>query len=323
MMLLLLLFLIVTVSAYEDNTTNVGVYSNHISACNVNHATGNMLCINQNYESVIQYHDVRSTTFCPYHYCVVFNTEMDKLACSGYVFKKISASMTDQINPLTPNITNDRFTGNPDDDYVDVGTPFEGNNIFIDRFEQSVETYMGELIVEVACDSPLGTCVLLEDGSKNCFGGQGLVFHTMFESIVLGVIVPGLMAFGLYLALTFMSCEFASNGCVQILVVPTLVEIFCALILFVAPDFIVKVAPFLAASALGIALGKLSSNTITACFVRKPNIDYSTGERDGMLKNSTNARVANFEIGDDDDDDEDVTEIELGAVGVAEHVERV
>jgi hypothetical protein len=328
--LVLVLVLVNAVAAYEDNETNVGVYSNHISSCNWNHNTDNMICINRDFESVIQFHGVALATFCPYHYCVTFENEVGKIACTGYVFSKISAGMGDgdsaAINPLTPDLSNDRFTGNPTDDYVNLRTSFEGNNIFIDRFEQSVETYFGDDIVEVQCKEPLTTCVSVAGGETTCFGGDGLTFHTFTESVVLGFFVPMSMAILIYLSLACVKwrCRLgcAYNSCVTMVAVPLTVEVLCALILFVAPDFIVKVGAFITASVIGIVAGKLIVDVLVK-FLMPPTPKRSTRpspERKGMLKKSSRVGDPRFHVGTDDDDEDELgslAEIELGSVGAS------
>lgn len=319
-------------SKYEDNQTNVGVYANHISSCNLNHYNGNMLCINRDYESVIQYHDVASATFCPYHYCVTFRTTPEKLACTGYVYVQMSGTMSDEINPLTPNKSNTHFTGNPDDDYINVGYMFEGFNVLIDRFEQSVETDMGLPIVDIQCEEPQTTCVSLADGTLSCFGGKGLVYHDFITSAILGIVVPGAMSFVCYMILENVKYKCAKNWCVTKLFTPILIEVCCMLILFVASDFIVKVLPFLLASLLGILFGNLTCELVVTCFIiwkrqltGRVQSEYGSGSSSsGMLKNSNSdkQKQRHFEIGGADDDDDDnqddsddgMTEIELGQI---------
>ena len=283
------------VMSYEDNATNVGVYANRISSCNLNHYNGNMLCINRDYESVIQYHDVDSVTFCPYHYCVRFRTQPNMLACTGYVYLKMSSGMGEYINPLTPDHDNIGFTGNPSDEYIKIGSSFEGYNILIDRFEQSVETEMEKPITGVQCEDPVATCISLSDGTEKCFGGTGLMFNDVFVSVILGLIVPGALSFTCYIILSFVKHRFARNGCVTKILVPLIVESSCMLILFVASNFIVKVLPFLIASLVGIFTGHIVSElvkTVSSTFIKKyrdkrVDNEYGAGrqERAGMLRN--------------------------------------
>lgn len=314
-------------SSYEDNTTHVGVYANHISSCNLNHRTGNMLCINRDYESVIQYHDVSSATFCPYHYCVTFNGIPDKLACTGYVYLKMSGGMDEEINPLTPNKSNTKFTGNPEEDYIDIGYMFEGYNLLIDRFEQSVETIMDGPIVNVQCEEPETTCVSLGDGAVTCFGGVGLTYHDFVSSVMLGVIIPGAMSFVCYLLLANVNHKCAQNGCITKITVPVFVEVCCMFILFVASDFIVRVFPFLFSSILGIVAGNVLCEMVVNCFLSwkgrwSKRVDTENSlERSGMLRNSKKKKKksagGDFVIDEEDEDDVDgegLTEIELGGV---------
>jgi hypothetical protein len=317
------------VDAYEDNNTNVGVYVNHISSCNVNHGNGNMLCINRDYESVIQYHDVDTATFCPYHYCVTFRTTPGKLACTGYVYLKMSGSMNEEINPLTPNITNTGFTGNPTDDYVKIGKTFEGFNILIDRFEQSVETYTGKPISDVQCKKSQTTCISYNDGSSECFGSNDLIYHGELSSILLGVLVTAAISFGCYSLLTVFKNRYTDNICVTMVFAPVFIEVCVFLILFVASDFIVKYMLFIFMSLIGIWVGFLINEfvwkTIKAITKYKHSRvdDEKEIERSGMLrnKNRTNHHGDdNFVIREDDEEDggvvdmEGMSEVELGTV---------
>lgn len=301
--------------AYEDNTTNVGVYVNHVSSCNLNHNTGNMLCINRDYESVTQYHNVRQTVFCPYHYCVLFDMERKKVSCTGYVYLKISGSMEKYFNPLTPKASLESFTGNPNEEYVTIGTSFLGYNVIIDRFEQSVETTVGdENIDSVRCMDPYSTCIEFEDGSEKCFGAIGEKFHNLLHSSLLGLSVTGALAFSVYFiaGVTYKGCLL--NPCFSVITIPMLVSLCSVLILFVASDFIVKTLPFIISSMIGIACGFLTAKSLLGCidiFKRPSTASVDIG--------STETVQLQGYVTDDDDEGEDagMTEIELGTIKVA------
>lgn len=328
-----LLMGVVSGSSYEDNSTNVGVYVNHVSSCNLNHVTGNMLCINRDYESVIQYHDVREATFCPYHYCVLFRTDEEKVTCTGYVYLKMSGSMDEYLNPLTPNVSNEKFTGDPDNDYIKINTAFLGYNVLVDRFEQSVETSVGKPIRKVTCMDPYSTCIEHGDGSSECFGAKDVVFHGFIESALLGLVVPGALAFAVYIIGGGLYKGCLINPCFSVITIPLFVAVCCALILFVASDFIVKMFPFIIASLFGIILGFLLAKVVFGAitvwkkqFGSRVDTEYGSGESTGMLHNKykdgtaegATGGDAKFEIGSNSDDEEDIgdglTEIELGTL---------
>jgi hypothetical protein len=307
--------------SYEDNTTNVGVYANHLSSCNLNHDTGNLLCINQVYGSVIQYHDVIDVTMCPYHYCVQFDTDEFKLVCTGYVYLKIGG---DNINPLTPNGTyNTHFTGDPDNEIIDIGVILDGFNILIDHFEQNVETTLAKPFEDVICKDPISTCVQFEDGDELCFGGDKMTFHGFVESLILGLVIPGAMSFVIYLLFMNLHLSCASNACVIIIIIPFMLEFCCMLIVFLDSDFIVQIPIFVIASMVGIAAGRVLAVTAVSCvsFVTTNRIRTAIGDGDenkGMLKRSGQVVDSGsmFVIGDDDDYEDhenyNLTEIELG-----------
>ena len=331
---LALIIVAVEGSSYENNKTNVGVYANHISSCNLDHKMGDMLCINRDYESVIQYHDVSNVVFCPYHYCVTFRTEKNKLICTGYSYLEMSGSMSDIINPLSQNNSALALAGEGDVTNIKVGKSYEGYNILIDYFRPSVETMFdaSEFIVDVTCgesDSEMVTCAYLSDGSEHCFGATDITFNDFIPSIVLGVAVPGSLSLACYLILWALSTKWswATNGCITTMLTPIIVEVICMVILFVGAGFIVKVLPFLIASLVGIWIGKVLCDIITGCFgawkskmVGKVDDEYGAGERTGMLRNSNSDKGnSRFVISDDnDDDDGGMTEIELGSVAGAD-----
>lgn len=330
-----LALIIVTVegSSYENNKTNVGVYANHISSCNLDHKVGDMLCINRDYESVIQYHDVSNVVFCPYHYCVTFRTKQNKLVCTGYSYLKMSGPMSEIINPLSLNNSALALAGEGDASNIRVGKSFEGYNVLIDYFRPSVETHFdgSEFIVDVTCgesDSKVVTCAYLSDGSEHCFGALDVTFNDFIPSVILGVAVPGSLSLACYLILWAMSSKwtFARNGCVITMLTPIVVEVICMIILFVGADFIVKVLPFLIASLVGIWIGKVLCDIVTGCFeawcsrmIGKVNDEYGVGERTGMLHNNDgderDSGSPKFVIDDDDDDSGGMTNIELGSIG--------
>lgn len=316
--------LVVNATNYEDNSTNVGVYVNQISACNLNHDTGNMLCLNREFESVVQYHDVRDTVFCPYHYCVLFKADRTKVACTGYVYLKVSGSMDQYMNPLTPVKSNVGFTGNPKDDYVKIRSSFLNYNVLVDRFEQSVESYSYD-IQKVTCMDPYSTCLEYTDGTDSlCFGAKDVVFHNALESALLGLIVPGLIAFSFYSISGGLYRSCLTNPCFTVITIPMSVTICSILILFVASDFIVKVFPFLFSSIFGIVFGFLSCRTMYGalglCKQRltgQTDSSYGAGETRAGETIEMIQSNSSFAIEDDDDDDnkETTTEIDLGTVG--------
>lgn len=63
----------------------------------------------------------------------------------------------------------------------------------------------------------------MSDGMTNCLGGKDLVLQGIFPSMVLGIVIPGSMAFILYTTLASIQCSFATNICVSIIAVPLVV----------------------------------------------------------------------------------------------------
>jgi hypothetical protein len=295
----------VDASVVENNETNVAVYVNHLSSCNLNHNTGNMLCINQDYNTVIQYHDVKQVAMCPYHYCVLFNGDVE-YSCTGYVLTLIGGKMDTHLNPLTPNTSFVGFTGNPNDDHIEVGHSFLGYNILINYFEQNVVNHSPVPIDSVECMDPYSTRVRYQDGSFDVFGAHGIVFRGMVESLLLGVVIHSSIAFTMYL-FTFSFCKCGRNNiCIDLFLVPLVTFLSCYMILFVAKRFVIKVLEFIISSIFGILFGFIPAsiffNSIVYC--RKKN----------AVKNRVDIEESRQFVIDTDDDDDDgvqMTEIQL------------
>lgn len=282
-------------SVVENNETNVKVYVNHLSSCNLNHGTGNMLCINQDFNTVIQYHDVKQVAMCPYHYCVLFNSKQ-QYSCTGYVLTLIGGKMDTHLNPLSPNNSLVSFTGNPDDDHVDVGRTFLGYNVLINFFEQNVDNRVTEKsITTVECIEPYSTHVAYADGSSDIFGAYDVVFRGSVESLLLGVIIHNSIAFTLYIfTMSFCRCG-KDNTCVNLFVIPLVTFLSCYMILFVAKNFVVKIFEFTISSIFGVVMGYILASilfsSILYCRRKRGTVDIEEAKQ--------------FVIGDDGDDDTD------------------
>jgi hypothetical protein len=318
---LLLLSLLGTIkgegSHFENNENNIGVFVNKVSSCNLNHDTNNILCINREYETVIQYHRARDITMCDYHYCITFKDDLQKYTCTGYVWLLIGGMMDTYINPLTSNKHNTMFTGNKSRDFTKIGTAYDGYNVLTDRFEQNVENAESQPVEKVKCDGVHGTCVIFYDGTEKCFGGQGYVFHNEFHSLLLGIVVPG--AIGLILYGVTTPCR--SSVIVSVVIVP-LINFLCSfMILFKAENFIVKVYIFLLASVCGIILSYLTVHFVVLCFRRlrgnPQRVNFDEAEKQQFVIGSDGGDDDDGSSGGDiendggDDDDNKMTEIEL------------
>lgn len=297
-----LLLSTVVASSIENNETNVGVFVNHLSSCNLNHVTGNMLCINQDFNTVIQYHDVKQVAMCPYHYCVLFNNEVE-YSCTGYVLTLIGGKMDHHLNPLTPNNSLVGFTGNPDDDHVVVGTMFLGFNVLINFFEQDVDNHVTNPIDSIKCMDPYSTHISYKDGSEEMFGAYDIKFRGMIPSLLIGVVIHCSISFTLYIfTFSFIKCGRDStfmNLCLN----PLITFLCCILILFVAEDFVVKVYPFIISSIFGIVIGYILAsilfNSILYCRRKKKSFD------DVRIQNEEQTRFVISEDNDDDTDNEE------------------
>lgn len=243
-------------TAIENNETNVAIYVNHLSSCSLNHGTRNMLCINQEFNSVIQYHDVKQVAMCPYHYCVLFRGSME-YSCTGYVLTLLGGTMQRHLNPLTPNQSLTEF---PKDDHVSIGQSFQGYNILIDYFEQSVNNHVNQSVRSVACLDPYSTQVTYEDGTVDVFGAHGIVFRDYVESLLIGVGIHSGIAAVLYSGF-LTACK--SNVITNLCVVPGATFLACYLILFVAEEFVVRIFAFILSSVVGVAIGYILASIVS------------------------------------------------------------
>ena len=316
-LLFILLVTAVNASVFENNETNVGVFVNHLSSCNLNHDTNNMLCINQDYNTVIQYHDVAQVTMCQYHYCILFKGNLE-YSCTGYILTLIGGKMDKHLNPLTPNSSLVGFSGDPGDDHVSVGYVFLGYNILIDFFEQNVDNDVSKPIDTISCMEPYSTHVLYKDGSEEIFGAYGIIFRSIFESLVLGVLIHGTIAFILYIfALSFCRCA-NSTTVVNLFLIPLITLISCFLILFVAEDFVVKIFPFTISSVIGVILGYIIAsivfNSILYCKGNKRNNNIDIEENTQFVIDGDGDDESENENENETTDNSSITEIELGKV---------
>lgn len=271
MLFLLLPLLLVTggaASVVENNETNVGVFVNHLSSCNLNHETGNMFCINQDYNTVIQYHDVKQVAMCQYHYCVLFEG-LKEYSCTGYVWTLLGGKLNKHLNPLTPNKDYVGFTGNPDDDHIEVAQIFLGYNILINFFEQNVDNEAQKDISHISCSAPYSTTVTYQDGTSETFGAHNIKFRGMVESLVLGILIHSSIALVLYL-FTLLYCNCGRfNTAMNLCIIPLITFLSCYMILFVAEQFVVKILEFIISSIFGIVIGyilaSILANGITYC----------------------------------------------------------
>lgn len=300
-------------SSIENNETNVKVFVNHLSSCNLNHLTGNMLCINQDFNTVIQYHDVKQVAMCPYHYCVLFNGGME-YSCTGYILTLIGGKMDTHLNPLTPNVTFIGFTGNPEDDHVEIGTMFLGYNVLINFFEQDVDNHASKPISEIRCMDPYSTHIEYQDGSIEMFGAYEIVFRGTIPSLLIGVLIHCSIAYVMYMfTMSFCKCG-KDSTCVNLCFVPLITFLSCFMILFVAEKFVVKVYPFVISSIFGIIIGyilaSITFNSIMYCRRRGAKLS-DNGRID--VEESTQFVISNDNDEDTDSEDNGVqmTEISL------------
>lgn len=305
--IIVLLFTTVCGSSFENNETNIGVFVNHLSSCNFNHDTGNVMCINQDYNTVIQYHDVNQIAMCPYHYCILFEGKQE-YSCTGYILTLIGGTMDKHLNPLSPDMSYVGFTGNPEDDHVSVGYTFLGYNILIDYFEQNVDNVSNKIIKSISCMEPYSTHIVYEDGTSDMFGAHEVIFRNIIQSLVIGSVIHTCIAFSLYI-ISLSLCKCLNGIIVNMAFIPFVTFLSCYLILFVAEDFVVKVFPFTISSIIGIMMGYIMASSVY-------NVIQYAKNRNKSSTVDTEEESTQFVITEetDSDDGNTITEIELSKV---------
>lgn len=291
---------------FNSNNSDIEIFVNHLSSCNYNKETKNMVCVSLNYNTIVQFHNVKDVAMCDYHYCILYDNQVD-YSCSGYTYTLIGGSMQTHINPLSVNVSN---VGIISEERIPIGTLFLGYNIIIDYFVQNVVNLnSSEYIKSISCGDKYSTKINYLDNTSIEFGANNIVFHGTFESLILGSLIHSAFACFIYLILFCFSKS--TNYMLNFMVVPIMTIMLCYLILFVAERFIVKVFAFVLSSLCGILVGYLMAQTIytvSSKFFRDKETSKVTDEN------------TKFTIDDDSesgDEDEEVgsfegtTEIEL------------
>ena len=294
-------------SNVDENVTNVGVYLNKISSCNYNSLSGNLLCASQEFETLIQYHNVKYVKMCDYHYCIQFNDEDNTMACSGYLLKLIGGNMDTYLNPLTPNDSLVSFDANSNNIHK-IGKSFLGYNVLIDSFVQNVQTTFEKKILDIECKEPHTTCLTFENQNESvCFGSSGYTFYNATPSLMLGLVIPLLLSIGLYLSSYLFCCKsVAHNYFVIFIVIPIQVVVISMLILFQAERFIVKTYVFMIGAIFGIILGHIATTFILKLFnCLKPKKAFVEDQGENVRLTVGDKRCSEFVIGDDEASDDD------------------
>lgn len=247
----------VTTSDGTTEESGVEVVGNEIVSCNLNTDTGNMLCANRGYDTIIQYHNVRQLMMCEYHYCVTFTDDEDVLTCSGYVYKSNAVGSSKLYNPLTPWGSDSDSSTRADGTVVELGTPFNGYNILVDLFENAVHSDFSTEVSNISCFEKYSTCVTFSNGSETCFGPLEITFLNWIQSSLVGVAMMGSIAFFYSFGGICISERLVKNPCAIVVLIPFLVCCCSFLILFVGESVIVQVSSFILFSTYGIALAYL------------------------------------------------------------------
>lgn len=171
-MFLCLLFFVVIYYAHA-----ITPHANSISACNFDMDSHETICTNRVVgEDIVRYFNVQELTMCEYHYCVTFIDNEHRVVCSGYVWTDGSKT----FDPMRLNKTASNVGA-----VYDQGQRFKGYNVYVDRFEQNVESWMDNPVRKLACDG-LSMCAEFENGSFECIGLNASEFSTKTASAFVG-----------------------------------------------------------------------------------------------------------------------------------------
>jgi hypothetical protein len=309
----------------EDNKTHVGVYVNHISSCNFNHNTLEVICVNDAHDTLIQYSNVKAIAMCDYHYCMRFHGDDHKVICTGYTWTHGRHA----YNPLTtPDASATSTTSNSTElrsafEAVDVGDWFLGWNIQVDQFVQNYASLYDNEVKAVVCGpEPYTTCVVTESNGtdvKSCAGMVGVTLRDQVGSLFLGVNLLALISGVQYVPLRYLFPVLRESLVFNMVVVPCFSVVLSMVLLVVAQNFVVKMAMFLIGAFLGVTGGYILSEValrMTMCLVGDNRVSAEAeAESTSMLRSEPSKFVIEDNGGDEEGGGGDLEDVDLGDGG--------
>ena len=319
----------------ENNKTNTAVYVNHISSCNYNRNTLELVCVNEGMNTLVQYNNVKMVTMCEYHFCLVFRNNPSKILCNGYQWshnKKI-------YDPLTTNLAVN--VTNYGENKREINEWFLGYNILTNYFIQNEVSLYNGTIESVICDANgYSTCVTVKSPTGElksaCGGLNGLNLRDQITSFIYGINISLLISGVQYIGFRYFSSRLRESIILNNIVIPCISLVISFIILSVIQSILVKTAMFVIGSFVGIVVGYIVSEfflRLLSCLGPKVKIEsdeeitqevrmmsgqnYDKGEFDDKAPRK-------FVIGGSDDDVLDeisIDDIEDGENGSIEGVE--
>lgn len=311
----------------ENNKTNTVVYVNHVSSCNYNRNTLELVCVNEGENTLVQYNNVKMVSMCEYHFCLVFRTNPSEVLCTGYQWSHSKHVYDPLTTPLTVNITN------PGDHRREINEWFLGYNIMTDAFVQNkVSRYNGK-VESVLCDTEgYSTCVAVKTPTGEldsaCGGLTGLTLRDPVSSFIMGINILLLISGIQYIGMRYLFTSLRESIVLNNLVIPCVSLVISFIILSVTQSILVKTAMFVIGSFVGIVVGYIVSEfmmRIVACLGPKSKLesDEEIAQEVGMLSGAgydddedKSPRKFVIDSGDDDGlDDISLDGLEEGEAG--------
>jgi hypothetical protein len=141
-------------------TLTLGSVANAAGSCDIHDEV--VTCKLHDSTDTVQYVGVSRVVSCLCHTCVLFADDPTRIACSGYTWRNTRG---ESYNPLRGGGAT--FTSFPATYSTHVGEWQPGVNLYIERAELDVNTFITEGIVEsITCDGAFRTCV----NGDLCFG---------------------------------------------------------------------------------------------------------------------------------------------------------
>lgn len=302
-----------------DEAQNPIVLFGNATSCTYNTDTSVALCSSKQSSKNVQYTHVRNITMCSYHHCLLYDDQLNTLSCSGYIFAlyDIFQTKVSYLNPLTPIADRVGFHAEQTD-VIWVKTLFRGTNLFIETFEQNIEsTWADSRSIEyVTCREPFGTCIKFTDEVDDvCFGGYSYAgnMYEAFSSALLGISFSTAFAFVLFHFAYLFHCDqftIYSRFMTMYIILPLLVLIICTLASLQHRKWIVTLVPWGLGSMLGVLFGYGLAIFLMLLYSRAAQRQrvrvFNDGSNERLVQRT---RTLSFDHHIDSSDDEDHSEI--------------
>lgn len=302
-----LLFLIPVVLAnptiIEEEKTHVGAYVNSISACNFNHNTIEVICVNKDSNNLVQYNGVKELVMCDYSYCVRVDTMPNSIICSGYVWSQVS----NIYNPLLPGAGQVGDARHDLQGYqlLEDGSWFLGYNIKTDSFVQNVVTTYNGTLQEAFCGvEPNTMCIKHSQNgvtTKHCSGMVGVSLVDQFTSFLIGFFCTVAFSSVLYTLARYTFSALRESTVFNLLVSPAVSLAFGIYVLLAAKNIAVKMNVYSIGIILGVAAGYIISELLLRLFdvfKRRSTVNGSVAESESMVN-----KEGSFVIEEEEEDE--------------------